>query len=217
MSIYQQIINLYRLNIILTNDAIRLLDTIVSSFNKTYLQITSIDELENKIKRIFPESTSSKIIPQLYNASRNFLSLENNLLEAKNVTIRYVLTLILSSLKNKGQIDAYDIAIKILTDATLSPLAPSLPKFPYGNSTISGVIIGNVEILSGYMRGLDDYIAKINLTPIQLEQLGNRLSIQNASFDFNNKFRIFIVEKGLTLNKPQIGFMDLIDVLSTLT
>lgn len=218
---YQQINNLYRLNIVLTDDAVRMLDNISLSFNKTYMNINSIQELEAKIKRIFPGTTSDKIIPQLNNVSRSFLSLENNLVEAKNITIRYVLTLILLSLKGRGRIDGYDIAINILNDAILKALSPALPKFPYGNSITSGTIIGMTEILPGYMRGTDDYVATvsqslINLTPLQLDQFGMRFGIQNASVDFSNKFRMFIVQMGLDLNKKQIGFMDLIDILSTL-
>jgi hypothetical protein len=218
---YQQINNLYRLNIILTDDAIRMLDTISSSFNKTYMTVNSIQELEAKIRKIFPVPTSDKIIPQLNNVSRSFLSLENNLVEAKNITIRYVLTLILSSLKGKGRIDGYDITINILNDPILRALSPALPKFPYGTSLTDGTIIGMTEILSGYMRGTDDYVATvsrslINLTPIQLDQFGIRFGLQNASIDFNNKFRMFIVQKGLALNKKIIGFMDLVDILSTL-
>lgn len=218
---YQQINNLYRLNIVLTDDAVRMLDNISLSFNKTYMNINSIQELEAKIKRIFPGPTSDKIIPQLNNVSRSFLSLENNLIEAKNITIRYVLTLILSSLKGRGRIDGYDVAVNILNDPILKALSAALPKFPYGNSITSGTIIGMTEILSGYMRGTDDYVATVsqslvNLTPIQLDQFGMRFGLQNASIDFNNKFRMFIVQKGLDLNKKIIGFMDLVDILSTL-
>ena len=218
---YQQIINLYRLNINLTADAIRMLDTISSSFNKTYMNVTSITELEIKIRRIFPLSTAEKIIPQLYGVSRSFLSLENNLAEAKNITIRYVQTLILSSLKGRGRIDGYDIAINVLNDPILGALSSALPKFPYGTSTTQGTVIGMTEVLPGYMRGTDDYVAKvsqslINLTQAQLNQFGARFGLQNPSIDFNNKFRMFIVQKGLALNKLQIGFLDLIDILSTL-
>ena len=218
---YQQIINLYRLNIVLTDDAIRMLDTVVSSFNRSYMQVTSIQELEAKIRRIFPGPTAEKIIPQLYSVSRNFLSLENNLVEAKNITIRYVLNLILSSLKGRGRIDGYDIAINILNDSILKALFPALPKFPYGNSTTEGTTIGSTEVLSGYMRGTDDYVATvsqglINLTYDQINQFGARFGLQNASVDFNNKFRMYIVQRGLDLNKYQIGFLDLVDILSSL-
>lgn len=216
---YQSIINLYRLNITLTNDAIRMLDSIVTTFNNTYIQVSSISELEAKIRRIFLPEIADRLIKQLYGVSRGFLSHELD--EAKKNTIYYALTLILSALKGKGVLDGYDIAMTILNNPNLQAFKPALPQFPYtGGSMATGAVVNNVNVLPGFFKGADDYIAAlgkslINATPLQLNQFGAQFGIQNASVDFNGKFRTMLLQRGLALNKPEIGFMDLIDILLT--
>jgi hypothetical protein len=217
---YNSIININRLNIILTSDAIQMLDNIVTSLNKSYIDVNTIGELEDKIKRIFPRDVADRLIKQISGVSRIFIS--QDLTEAKRETIYSALSLILSSLRGKGIIDGYDIAMAILNTPNLQVFKPALPQFPYmasGSLPENATIINNVTILPGFLRGTDDYVATlnnnfINASPLQLDQLGAHFGIPNASVDFSNKFKKMIIQQGLNLGRSEIGFNDLIDILS---
>ena len=221
--VYKSIINLYRFNVQLTDDAVRLLDALVSAFDKTFIQVNSIQELEAKLRAIFPGPTSEKLISLLYNVARGYISQENTLIEAKKITVQYILILILKALNGKGLVDGYDIAMTILNDPLLRVLQPALPRFPYGkvqNDIIQPIFSGTVTILPGFVKGTDDYLAVItenfrNVTPAQLNKFGAQFGIQDAATDFYTKFRTMIIQRGLDLGKPVIGFLDLVDILST--
>jgi hypothetical protein len=184
--VYLQNITLKRFNIRLTQDAIRLLDQIVTAFNNTFADITTIEQLEAKIRSIFPPATADTLVPQLYNAARRYVSQEQTVIEAKNITVRYAITLILravAQMKPGQLIDVYDIATIIL-----QTFRAALPKFPYGraNEQIQQSILANgTTVLAGFMTGVEDYLVALqerlsNLTPQQLVLLGQRYGFQTT-------------------------------------